>query len=168
MIPYEESVCSILRAQYRVGDFFMKQVAFPDFHRKKETIFVAKYLFTQISGEAKLQKISVLVYFWYVWMLFLSLLLIFPVLWNCLQLWVLADIFGFSLLWKEKFSLIHHLPKNSGHSSVPSFGWLWEVLQLQQPPRVLPCLNLFLPFLRNMSDRNSVSCFLTAFFFIIM
>lgn len=36
---------------------FMKQVAFPDFHRKKEPISVAKYLFTQISGEAKLQKI---------------------------------------------------------------------------------------------------------------
>lgn len=57
MIPYEESVHSIFRAQYRVGDFFMKQVVFPDFHRKEETVFVAKYLFTQISGEAKLQKI---------------------------------------------------------------------------------------------------------------
>lgn len=57
MISYEESVHGIVRAQYRVGDFFMKQVVFPDFQRRKETIFVAKYLFTQISGEAKLQKI---------------------------------------------------------------------------------------------------------------
>lgn len=57
MIPYEESIHSIFRTQYRVGDFFMKEVVFPDFHRKKETDFAAKYLFTQISREAKLQKI---------------------------------------------------------------------------------------------------------------
>lgn len=57
MIPYEESIHSIFRARYRVGDFIVKQVVFPDFHRKKETIFVAKYLFTQISREAKLPKI---------------------------------------------------------------------------------------------------------------
>lgn len=34
----------------------MTQALFPDFHKKKETIFIVKHLFTQIRVEGKLQK----------------------------------------------------------------------------------------------------------------
>lgn len=90
----------------------------------------------------------------------------FSVLGNYLQLWMLADIFGISLLKKTKFGLIHHLLNVSLIDTSQSYTL--------NDSRKYPCYsvhlllfpyhNLFLPFLKSQSVTYSVSGFLTAFF----
>lgn len=95
----------------------MTQALFPDFHKKKETIFIVKHLFTQIRVEGKLQK-NYCAGLFLIHMDALTLLTtdFFSVLWNCLQLWVLADILGFSLLQNQNSVLSTTCPTTLGTS----------------------------------------------------
>lgn len=95
----------------------MTQAVFPDFHKKMETIFVVKHLFTQIRVEGKLQK-NYCAGLFLIHMDALTLLTtdFFSALWNCLQLWVLADILGFSLLQNQNSVLSTTCPTTLGTS----------------------------------------------------